>query len=55
MKRLIALLALLPGSALAHGAHAPVASDWHWAAHLVPAAFAVSFGLLLFLAWRARQ
>ncbi|MEL7114563.1 MAG: hypothetical protein AAGP08_03065 [Pseudomonadota bacterium] len=56
MKRLATLAALLPATAFAHGAHAPVPETAHGAAHSTPVlagllvAFAV--GLALIKRWR---
>ena len=55
MKRVIALLALLPTPALAHGIHAPVSDPLHGLAHLAPVALPVALLILAALVWRMRQ
>ncbi|EBA05806.1 hypothetical protein [Sagittula stellata] len=42
MKRIAALIALLPVSAMAHGAHAPVPDSAHGLAHLAPALLVIA-------------
>lgn len=56
MKRITALLALLPATAFAHGAHAPVPdAGLHGLAHALPAVAVVALVAAVLVAWRARQ
>ena len=56
MKRLATLMTLLPGAALAHGAHAPVPETAHSTAHAAPVLVALlvaaTVGLALYARWR---
>lgn len=47
MKRIAALIALLPVSAMAHGAHAPVPESSHGLAHLAPALLVVAVAVVV--------
>ncbi|GFE63753.1 hypothetical protein [Litoreibacter roseus] len=55
MKRLTALAALLPGSALAHGGHAPVPEIAHGLSHVGPfvglVIIAIAGGVILYQRW----
>ncbi len=55
MKKFATLIALLPGSAMAHGMHAPVEPNLHAFAHIVPGAIVIGMVVALGLIWRARQ
>lgn len=53
MKKLVALIALLPASAMAHGAHAPVPETSHGLVHLAPALAVIV--LAVAVAWVTRR
>ena len=54
MKKLTALIALVPGTAFAHGMHAPVDPALHGFAHIVPALLVFGMAVVLGLLWRMR-
>ena len=57
MKRLTTLAALLPASAMAHGAHPPVPDMVHGLSHAGPlmglAVIAIAGGMALYQRWRS--
>ena len=57
MKKLITLLAVLPGAAIAHGGHAPVPEVTHGLTHAGPVlgalVIALAVGLALAQRWRS--
>lgn len=55
MKKLATLIALLPGTAMAHGMHAPVDPALHSFAHVVPGVIVIGLAAVLGLMWRSRQ
>ncbi len=56
MKTLTTLAILLPGAALAHGGHPPVAEAAHGGVHgMILTGFALALGVLALRHWRARQ
>ena len=56
MKKLATLVTLLPGTALAHGGHPPVAEAAHGGVHgMIATGFAVALGVIALSLWRARQ
>ncbi len=56
MKTLTTLAVLLPGAALAHGGHPPVAEAAHAGVHgMIATGFALALGVIVLGLWRARQ
>ncbi|MEM9474542.1 MAG: hypothetical protein AAGA71_04575 [Pseudomonadota bacterium] len=55
MKRLAIIAAFVPGTVLAHGAHAPVPDAVHGAAHAGPVAVAIVITFALGAAWLASR
>ena len=55
MKHLFALVPLVPATAHAHGAHAPVSDPMHPMAHVFPALLLAALCVVLVLLWRSRD
>jgi hypothetical protein len=55
MKKLTTLIALLPGTAMAHGMHAPVEPTLHGFAHILPGALVIGMAAVLGILWRTRR
>lgn len=55
MKKLTTLIALLPGTSMAHGMHAPVDPSLHAFTHVVPGVIVIAMVVVLGLLWRSRQ